>query len=155
MVHLFGTICRHIVEKIGDLVPDKRKQNKGRPTKLSDRQKRNIIHQAKLLQEEVENFSVKRVIVRAGIPPSISSETVRRVMRKAGLKWSHAQKKGVLTKSDLGLRLKFARNVRRKLPKDSWTGVVGFYLDGASFGHKMNPFDQARATRAMVWRKPG
>ena len=93
MVHLFGTICRHIVEKIGDLVPDKRKQNKGRPTKLSDRQKRNIIHQAKLLQEEVENFSVKRVIVRAGIPPSISSETVRRVMRKAGLKWSHAQKK--------------------------------------------------------------
>ena len=76
-------------------------------------------------------------------------------MKKAGLKWSHAQKKEVLTKSDLKLRLKFARKVRWKLPKDFWTGDVGFYLDGASFIHKMNPFDQARAPRAMVWRKPG
>ena len=150
-----ATICRHMVKNIGDLVPDKRKRNQGRPTKLSDRQKRNILRQAKVLQEEVGNFSVKRVMVRAGIPPSISTATVRRVMKKAGLKWSHAQKKGVLTKSDLKLRLKFARKVRRKLPKDFWTGGVGFYLDGASFTHKMNPFDQARAPRAMMWRKPG
>ena len=64
-----ATICRHIVENIGDLVPDIRKQNQGRPTKLSDRQKRSILHQAKVLQEEVGNFSVKRVMVRAGIPP--------------------------------------------------------------------------------------
>ena len=56
------------------------------------------------------------------------------------------RKKGVLTKSDLKLRSK-ARKVRRKLPKDIWTGGVGFYLDGASFTHKMNPFDQARAPR--------
>ena len=145
-----ATICRHMVKNIGDLVPDKRKQNQGRPTKLSDRQKRNILRQAKVLQEEVGNFSVKRVMVRAGIPPSISTATVRRVMKKAGLKWSHAQKKGVLTKSGLELRLKFARKVRRKLPKDFWTGGVGFCLDGASFTHKMNPFDQARAPRAMV-----
>ena len=150
-----ATICRHMVKNIGDLVPDKRKQNQGRPTKLSDRQKRNILRQAKVLQEEVGNFSVKRVMVRAGIPPSISTATVRRVMKKAGLKWSHAQKKGVLTKSDLKLRLKFFRKVRRKLRKDFWTGCVGFYLDGASFTHKMNPFDQARAPRAMMWRKPG
>ena len=94
-------------------------------------------------------------MVRAGIPPSISTATVRRVMKKAGIKWSHAQKKGVLTKSDLKLRLKFARKVRRKLPKNFWTGGVGFYFDRASFTHKMNPFDQARALRAMVWRKPG
>ena len=108
-----ATICRHIVKNIGDLVPDKRKQIQGRPTKLSGRQKRNILRQAKVLQEEVGNFSMKRVMVRAGIPPSVSTATVHRVMEKAGLKWSHAQKKGVLTKSDLKLRLKFARKVRR------------------------------------------
>ena len=108
-----ATICRHMVKNIGDLVPDKRKQNQGRPANLSDRQKRNILRQAKVLQEEVGNFSVKRIMVRAGIPPSISTAIVRRVMKNAGLKWSHAQKKGVLTKSDLKLRLKFARNVRR------------------------------------------
>ena len=27
------TICRHMVKNIGDLVPDKRKQYQGRPTK--------------------------------------------------------------------------------------------------------------------------
>ena len=103
-----ATMCRHMVKNIGDLVPDKRKQNQDRPIKLSYRQKRNILHQAKVLQEEVGNFSVKRVMVRAGIPQSISTATVRRLMRKAGLKWSQAQKKGVLTKSDLKLRLKFS-----------------------------------------------
>ena len=103
-----ATICRHMVQNIGDLVPDKQKQNQGRPTKLSDRQKRNILHQAKVLQEEMRNYSMKRAVVSASISPSISTATVRRVMKKAGLKWSHAQKKGVLTKSDLKLRLKFA-----------------------------------------------
>ena len=144
-----------MVKNIGDLVPDKQKQNQGRPTKLSDRQKRKILRQAKVLQEEVRNFSVKRVMVRAGIPPSISIATVLRVMRKAGLKWSHAQKKRVLTKSDLSLRFKFAQRIRRKLPKDFWTGGAGFYLDLASLKHKMNPFDQARGQRVIVWRKPG
>ena len=80
------TICRQMVENIGDLIPDKRKQNQGRPTKLSDRQKRNILRQAKVLQEELGNFSVKRVMVRAGIPRSINTETVRSVMKMAGLK---------------------------------------------------------------------
>ena len=147
-----ATICRHMVQNIGDLVPDKQKQNQGRPTKLSDRQKRNILHQAKVLQEEMRNYSMKRAVVSAGISPSISTATVRRVMKKAGLKWSHAQKKGVLTKSDLKLRLKFAWNFVENC-QDFWFGGVGFYLDGTSFTHKISPFDHARAPRAMVWRK--
>ena len=71
-------------------------------------------------------------MVRAGIPPSISTVTVRRIMRKAGLKQSRAQKKGVLTKSDLKLRLNFAQKVRRKPVKGVWTGGVESYFDGAS-----------------------
>ena len=73
-------------------------------------------------------------------------------MKKAGLKWSHAQKKGVLTKSDLKLRLKFAWNFVESC-QDFWFGGVGFYLDEASFTHKMSPFDHARAPRPIVWRK--
>ena len=140
---------------IGDLVVDLRKNNQGRPPKLSVQQKRNILRQTKLLQEETGNFCVKRVMVKAGIPPSISEETVRRALRKAGLKWVRVQRKGILTKNDLNLRLKFARKVLRKLSANFWEEVVGFYLDGASFTHKINPFDQARAPRAMAWRKPG
>ena len=105
-----ATFCRHTVKNIGDLILDKRKQNQGRTTNFWDREKRNILRRAKVMQEEVGSFSVKRVMVRAVIPPSISTETVRRVMRKAELKWSHTLKKG--------LRLKFARKVRRRLPKD-------------------------------------
>ena len=58
-----ATICWNMVKKIGDLVLDKRKQNQGRPATLSDRQKRNILRQAKVLQEEVGNFSLKRVML--------------------------------------------------------------------------------------------
>ena len=120
-----ATICRHMVKKIL-VIWFLIKGNKVKGDQQSFWTDKRGIRQAKVLQEEVENFSVKRVMVGAGIPPSVSTATVRRVMRKAGLKWNHAQKKGLLTKSDLKLRLKFARKVRRKLPKDFWTKVSDF-----------------------------
>ena len=53
-------------------------------------------------------------MVKADIPPSISEETVRKVLEKIDLKLTHFQRKGILTKNDLKLRLKFARKVCRK-----------------------------------------
>ena len=53
-------------------------------------------------------------MVKAGIPPSISEETICRVLKKAGLKWTHVQREGILIKNDLKLTLKFTRKVRRK-----------------------------------------
>ena len=66
---LYGTAatCKNMDKNIGDLVPEKRKQNQGKPTKLLDRQKRSILRQAKLLQEELGNFIEKRVLVWASI----------------------------------------------------------------------------------------
>ena len=66
-------------------------------------------------------------------------------------KWTHIQRKGILTKNDLKWRLKFSWKVCLKL----LVGVVGFCLDGTSFTYKMNPFDQASAQRAVTWREPG
>ena len=100
-----ATIWRHMKKNIEDLVVDLRKNNQGRPPKLSVRQKRSISRQTKLIQEEIGNFCVKSVMVTAGILPSISEETVHRVLRKAGLKWTRAQRKGILTKNNLKLRL--------------------------------------------------
>ena len=51
-----ATICRHMKKNIGDLVVDLRKNNQGRPPKLSVPQKRNILRQTKPLQEEMGNF---------------------------------------------------------------------------------------------------
>ena len=65
----------------------------------------------------MENFLVKNgVMIKAGIPPSISEETVCKVVQKTDLKWTHFQSKGILTKNDLKLRLKFefARKVCHK-----------------------------------------
>ena len=95
------------------LVVDLRENNQGRPPKLSARQNRNL-QQTKLLQEEMGNFCVKRVMVKAGIPPSISEKTVCKVLRKVSLKWAPFQRKGILTKNDLKLRLKSARKVFHK-----------------------------------------
>ena len=65
----------------------------------------------------MENFCVKRVMVKAGIPLSICEETICGILQKAGLKWTQVQRKGILTKNDLKLRLetklkKFAVNVQ-------------------------------------------
>ena len=46
-------------------------------------------------------------MVKAVIPQSISEETVRRVLQKTDLKWTHFQRKGILTKNDLKQRFKF------------------------------------------------
>ena len=47
------------------------------------------------------------VMVKAGIPPSISKERVCKVVRKTDLKWTHFQRNRILIKSGLKLRVKF------------------------------------------------
>ena len=125
-------------KKIGDLVVHLPKNNQQRPPKLFVRQRRNILRQTKLLQEDMENFYVKRVMVKAGISSSISEETVRCVLRKtASEPRARVQRKGILTKNDLKLKLKFVRKVCCKLSAEG----VGFYLGGECFTRKVNPFD--------------
>ena len=51
---------------------------------------------------------------KAAISPSISEETILKVVQKTDLKWTHFQRKGILTKNDPKLRLKIARKVCRK-----------------------------------------
>ena len=46
-------------------------------------------------------------MVKAGIPPSISEETVDRALQKTDLKWTHFQRKGIISKNDLKLRFEF------------------------------------------------
>ena len=43
-------------------------------------------------------------MVKAGTTPSIKEEIVCRVLREIDLKWTHFQRKGILTRNDLKLR---------------------------------------------------
>ena len=91
------------------------KNNQKRPPKRPFRQKRSISQQTKHLQQEMGNFCVKRIIVKAGIPPPLSEETVCRVLQKAGCKQSRVQRRGNLTNNHLKMRLKFAQKICCKL----------------------------------------
>ena len=81
-----ATICMQMKKSIVDIVVDKRKENQKRQPKLPVRQKRNILRQIKILQEESKK-------VRAGSQTSVSDETVCRVLKKVEIRWRHAQKK--------------------------------------------------------------
>ena len=149
-----ATICRHMKKAINDTVIDKRRNNKGRPRKLTPRDKRNILRQVEIRRRDYGYFTTKRLKVFAGVSPEISDEKVRRLLRATGFKYTHSRKKGILSREDLKKRLEFARKVRRRLAKTVWTEGVAFYLDGVGFTHKYNPHDQALAPRTMAWRRP-
>ena len=53
-------------------------------------------------------------MIKAGIPPSISKDTVHRVLPKTDLKWTQFQKEKIMSKTDLKLRFKFPQKVYRK-----------------------------------------
>ena len=91
----------------------------------------------------------------AGIGSCVSDECVCRVMHRAGLRYRHSRREGLLTRKDLKIRLAFARKVKRILNPEFWKCGISFYLDRVSFTHKLNPSDQARAPRTMAWRRPG
>lgn len=147
------SIYRHASKPIDDVVEDKRKQNTGRPKKLSAQDKRALIREIPKLRESVGSFTTKRLKVAAGISKRVCDETVRRTLKDAGYKYYHSRKKGLLKKKDLHDRMKFSKKVVKLVHENIWTEGIAFYFDGASFQHKYNPFDEARSTRTMAWRK--
>ena len=139
----------------GDPVFDKRKQNKGRPKKLSPQDERSILRAVPRLQMEVGNFTSKRVQLESGIT-NVCNKTVRNVLNKGGYRYLRSRKKGLLHVKDLKARKKFCQTVRRKkLTQDIWRNGVSLYLDGKGFEYKTNPNDQARSPSARIWRKRG
>ena len=148
------SIHRHAAKPIGADTTDKRKSNKGRPRKLSARDKRHVeaaIHHLRRTEQGI--FTSIHVQEQSGTT-GVSNRTVRRYMNREGYGYRQCRKKGQLTPKDCEKRLKFAKDIRkRKLPEDFWTTGIGFYVDGVSFVHKTNPYAQAKSARTRSWRK--
>ena len=149
------SIYRHAKLPVGEKPVDQRKFNKGRPRKLDNRAVRKIIRTIPKLREEYGSFSSKRVKLEASIPENVSNRCVRRCLNRQGYHYRKSRKKGVLSRKDLTIRKKFAAKVTKKLKDDFWTKGISFYLDGVGFVHKVNPKDEARSTKTMLWRKAG
>ena len=155
-VYSKATIYQHAklpINKTASL--DQRGQNKGRLRKLTDRDERNLVRELRKCRASVGSFSARRLRTAAGISPDVSLWTIRRALKRHGYSYLHSRKKGLLTQKDLARRHRFARKIRKLLPHNFWESGISFYLDGTSFVHKTNPFDQARATKSMAWRKRG
>ena len=100
----------------------------------------------------------KRGSLKSGLSLEMASRrTFSRYLNEEGYSYLQARKKGLLSENDRKLRLRFAREMKRKVRQnpDFWTNEVAFFLDGVSFIHKYNPQSSASRSKARVWRRKG
>ena len=146
-----STVFRHATQA-SDNLTEKKKKITGRPRKVTDRDERELLRVLKKLRKTDGSLTSKKIQVEAGLT-HISNRTVRAILNKHGFRYLQTRCKGLLLNEDLKRRLKFARNTLKNYPENVWRKQVCFYLDASSFIHKTNPFNQARAPGAKVWRK--
>lgn len=63
---------------------DRRKRNKGRPAKMSQRDNRRVLREIRKLRRTEGSFSSKRLQISAGMENSISNRTLRRCLARHG-----------------------------------------------------------------------
>ena len=85
-----------------------RKKLAGRPRKLSARQEHLLLRHITTLREEDGNFTVKRLMERAGLKMrEVSCRTVQRFLHSNDYRYFNSRKKGVLLKIDFKRRAQF------------------------------------------------
>ncbi|KXJ05130.1 hypothetical protein AC249_AIPGENE19522 [Exaiptasia diaphana] len=129
-------------------------ETRGRPEKLTMRQKRQLKRSIHILREQEGHFTLKRLMCKASIDKSdVSESTVGRFLHREGYHYLQARKKGLITRTDMQKRRAFANKMQRQFNADVWTKDIAFYLDGTALAYKTNPLDQARAPKGRIWRK--
>ena len=83
-----ATIFRHVKRPVNRPF-DKRKLNKRRPKKLSQRDEQNIVRQISRTRSKIGPFTLKRLAREAGIAEDVSMSTISRVLRKHGFQYLH------------------------------------------------------------------
>jgi len=149
-----STLYTHAKKPLDGMEPhDKRVLNKGRPRLLGDRDLRVVKRQISVLRSSEGAFSSIRLQAHS-TGEKTSNATFRRYLRRMGYGYRTTRRKGVLKKTDLVKRLKFAKKIKRLgLGPNFWKEGISFYLDATGFVYKTNPLDQARTPRAREWRK--
>ena len=126
----------------------------GRPVELSLRQKRGLLRAMRILRGINADFTARDVMKECNIDESrVNVRTVQRFLNSKGYFYLQARKEGLLRRSDLGERLQFTRNLKRRESEQFWKEDIMFYFDGASFAQKTRPMDQAGAPEGHIWRK--
>lgn len=151
-----ASMYRHAKRDITEEDPvDRRISNTGRPSKLSQRDKRKIIQTFKRLRRTEGSFTAVRIREEAGLVGRVCVRTIRRVLNSFGYRYLRSRKKGLMTIKDKMKRVKFCRKIKKlRMGQEFWNKYISFYLDGKGFQFKTNPHGQARAPKAREWRLP-
>ena len=149
-----ASIYRHAKREITAEPPiDRRKNDKGRPSKLTDCERRNIVASIKKLRKSSGHFTSSRVGLKCGVSTKVCNRSVRRVLNQAGYGYRQSRKKGLLGEDDCVARVNFCEKIKKNgLGQEFWNQYISFDLDAKGFEFKTNPLDQARAPRAREWR---
>ena len=137
-----------------DEMIDRRKNNKGRPRKLSQRDLRVLKKKVVELRTfDDPNFTASKLATVSGMDKKCSTRTIYRRMNDMDLRYLRTRQKGLMNENDFKLRLSFARKCIKKVGDELWLNKISFYYDGVSFTHKTNPYSQATAPKSRLWRK--
>lgn len=141
-------------KKIHPPTKTKKSRGKGRPQKLSEREKRRILRCIEELRESEGYFTAERLMQVAGVSKKrISIWTFRRFLNSEGFFFFNARQKGIMSRQDRLNRVRYCREIRRNHPRNVWTEDIAFYLDGVNFVHKTRPNEHTYAPKKRVWRK--
>ena len=131
---------------------------KGRPRKVSERDKRILLRTLNRMRTTNVNFTVKQLVKESGFTFQLACErTFSRCLNENGYYFLQARKKGMLNEKDKTQRFKYAKQMKRQLSNNPnfWKEEIAFYLDGVSFIYKRNPLNNSASPKARVWRKQG
>ena len=131
----------------------KHKKKTGRPPIMSRRDKKRFIRTFQKLRNENPNVTVLDVAKECRVV-NVSYRTLVRVMNENGYKSLRPRQKGLLSSKDRKRRVRFARNALTQYDPEFWANDVLLYLDGVSFVHKHNPYNDALTPRGKIWRRP-
>ena len=148
------TIAYHAKLDQSSETTDRRHNNPGRPRKLNDRDCRRIRSKVVALRSfDSCNFSAVKLKKVCDLDNVCSTRTVARIMKDAGYHFLNTRQKGLMNKKDHKLRVQFAKKAIEQIGPSLWVERLSFFYDGVTFYHKTNPYGEAVAPKAKLWRK--
>ena len=117
-----AAIYQHALKPISSDIDsiDKRKQNKGRPTKFSEKDTCCTLRVLLKLRKNKGSFTTPRIAWEAGLSGKVSNCAIQRILHRAGYYYLKSRKKGLLSFSDFKERVDFCRNVKQKKLHESY-----------------------------------
>ena len=140
------SIYRHLQGGVDTV--DRRKQNSGRPKKLTVRDERNILRAVPSIWTRYLSFTVKQIQEETNLF-NVSTRLITPYLNKHGYRCLQARKKGLLTEGDKKKCVSYSKKWV-DAGVNFWKSEIAFYFDGVGFAHKSNLYAEATCAGTMA-----